>query len=120
MMHGEKGKSKISILEVDDALTIIIDEFDKMTQNTHECYFITIQSLAKVMHPHRWKYREEILQKIQEWAEKRPYHSIWIDKKGRKWKIGYGEQMHPVYGSFRKYEGKRDEYFYNILKLWRV
>ena len=109
-------------MNVDEALNDIIQEkiqYDKEYHATiSDCYTVRIQDLAKTMHTHYFRYREEILNEIHEWVANHP--EFWIDKEGRKWKIGYGEQMHPYYGYFKRLPAfGRVPTTYDILELWR-
>jgi len=100
---------------VDDAINQIIDEEEEYIKRDG-FIFIRIQEIAKKMHRHYWKYRDKILEKIQEWARGHPSRSIWIDAKGRKYRVGYGDQMSFAYGSF--FEGKFIEKSVNMLELY--
>ena len=115
----------MKIKSVDEALTEILAEdieFDrKYHGNLSDCYMVRIQKLARKMHPHYWKYRQEILDKIHEWVKKHPLE--WMDNNGNTWKIGYGEQMHPYYGCYKENPNNPLYilgYGYDILELWRV
>jgi len=85
--------------KVDDAINKILEENEDLFERD-SFILIRIQDLARKMHPHYWKYRDKILKEIHEWAKQYPVHSQWTDKKGRKYKVEYGEQMHPIYGTF--------------------
>ena len=100
---------------VDDVLNLIIDEEEEHIKRDG-FIFIRIQEIAKRMHRHYWKYRDKILEKIQEWAKEHPSRSIWIDAKGRKYKIDYGQQMSFTYGSF--FKSKFIEKSVNMLELY--
>jgi len=107
---------------VDEALTEILAEdieFDRKHHgNLSDCYIVTIQKLARRMHPRYWKYRKEILEKIHEWVKSHPLE--WMDNNGNTWKIGYGEQMHPYYGWYKRNElSYIQPTGYDILELWR-
>ena len=84
---------------VNDAINEILAEEEYFLKRDG-FILLRIQDIARKMHPHHWKYRSEILRKIHEWAKQHPVHSQWTDAKGRKYKVGYGEQMHPIYGTF--------------------
>jgi len=106
----------MKIRKVDDAINEILRREKWFSRNIlgRELQFVTIriQDIARHMHRFFWKYRDKILKKIQRWAEEHPYHSIWVDEEGIKWKVGYGQQMHPRYGYFC---GEND-----MLELYRV
>jgi len=89
------------IKKVDDAINEILAE-DEYFIRRDGFIILRIQNIAKKMHPHLWRYRDKILEKIHKWTEQHPTHSEWTDAKGRIFIISYGEQMHPVYGTFRK------------------
>lgn len=99
-------------LSVDDSISCIIEEHLKFRGENF--LFIRIQDIAKRMHKFYWKYKEVILKEIQEWAERYPQGSIYLDNKGRRWKVGYGQQMCYVYGCFFD---KKD---LDMLELYRV
>jgi len=103
----------IKIREVNDAINEILIE-DEYFITRDGFVFLRIQNIAKKMHSHYWKYRDKILRRIHRWAEQHPSHSEWEDAKGRKWKIGYGQQMCPRYGTFHK---NRKE---DLLELFKV
>ena len=91
----------IRMKTVDDAINELLSEYETFT--TRDGFaFLRIQDVAKKMHFQCWKYRKKILAEIHKWAEQHPSHSIWVDAKGRKYLVGYGEQMHPIYGTFRE------------------
>jgi len=71
----------VKIMSVDEALNNIV--------SNEKFIFIRIQDLAKKMHPHYWKYREEILKEIHKWVSEHPTHSVWTSKKGVKYRIGF-------------------------------
>ena len=99
--------------KVDNAINEILLE-DEYFVTRDGFIFLRIQDIAKKMHPHYWKHRGRILRGIHEWAKQHPTHSEWTDKKGRKYKVGYGQQMRPIYGTFKE-NGDTD-----ILELVRV
>jgi len=82
------------VRSVDEALNRIVRQVDEVF------VFIRIQDLAKEMNYHYWKHRREILGRIREWVTEHPQRSTWVDKSGRRWLIGYGQQMCEVYGWF--------------------
>ena len=100
---------------VDDAIKRIISEEEEYIKRDG-FIFIRIQDIAKKMHGHYWKYRDKILEKIQEWAREHPSRSIWTDAKGRKYRVGYGDQMSFAYGSF--FKSKFIEKSVNMLELY--
>ena len=93
----------MKIDSVDSAINKFLEENEDLFKRD-SFILIRIQDLARKIHPHYWKYRDKILEQIQNWAKQHPIHSEWKDKKGRKYKIGYGQQMCPIYGSFDKKE----------------
>jgi len=103
--------------KVDDAINKILEENEDLFERD-SFILIRIQDLARKMHPHYWKHRDKILREIHEWAEQHPIHSEWTDKKGRKYKIGYGQQMCPIYGFFDKKENVFESN--NILELIKL
>ena len=103
--------------KVDDAINKILEENEDLFERD-SFILIRIQDLARKMHPHYWKHRGKILREIHEWAEQHPIHSEWTDKKGRKYKIGYGQQMCPIYGFFDKKENVFESN--NILELIKL
>jgi len=98
--------------KVDNAINKILAENEYFLIRDGFIFF-KIQDIARKIHPHYWKYRDRILKEIHEWAKQHPTHSEWTDKKGRKYRVGYGEQMHLIYGSFKE-KGNA-----NILELIR-
>jgi len=86
---------------VNDAINEILTEEEYFLKRDG-FILLRIQDIARKMHPHSWKHRDKILKEIHEWAEQHPTHSEWVDAKGRKYKVGYGEQMCPIYGTFRE------------------
>ena len=99
--------------KVDDAINRILAE-DEYFLKRDGFILLRIQDIARKIHPHYWKYRDRILREIHEWAKQHPAHSKWTDAKGRKYEVGYGQQMRRTYGSFKK-NGNTD-----ILELVRV
>ncbi len=91
----------IKIKGVDDAINEILVE-DEYFITRDGFIILRIQDIAKKMHFQLWRYRDKILEKIHKWAGQHPTHSEWTDAEGRKYKISYGQQMHPIYGTFRK------------------
>ena len=83
---------------VDDAINQIVSEEEEYVKRDG-FIFIRIQDIAKKMHRHYWKYRDKILEKIQEWAKEHSYGSVWTYNE-MKFKVGYGQQMSLIYGTF--------------------
>ena len=105
--------SELKMKSVDDALSSIIGEY--LEFRDEKFLFIRIQNIARRMHRFYWKYRGIILNKIQEWVKNHPQGSVYVDNMGRKWKVGYGEQMSYIYGCF--FDRKEN---LNMLELYRL
>ena len=103
--EGTRMKA-IRMKTVDDAINELLSEDEYFIRRDGFAFF-RIQEIAKKMHFQYWKYRKKILDEIHKWAEQHPYHSVWTDAKGREYIVGYGQQMHPAYGTFR--EGREED-----------
>jgi len=96
----------IKIKTVDDAINELLSE-DEYFIRRDGFAILRIQDIAKKMHFQCWKYRKKILDEIHKWAEQHQSHSQWTDAEGREYIVGYGQQMHPAYGTFR--EGREED-----------